>query len=348
MDRKAFRHLLKRYLDNSCTDDEKRIIDHWYELLDKEHTALSDSEIAEIEERLWSKIQSTAITDISGEPLKKNRISWWKYAAAAVLIGIVALTVMGVSRNKKQILANESLIALKVKEGFLQEANNSDTVKKIKLEDGSCVMMYPGSKLAFPDHFALHKREVYLEGDAFFTVSKNENRPFFVYNNQIVTQVLGTSFGIHKKNDQVEVAVKTGRVAVYENKDQIDLTEVQRKSNGVIITPNQKVTYYQHERHFVTALVDQPVPVPKESGSEIAETRFNYKETPLSKVFEDLEKTYELEIFLENKKIETCLFTGDLSGQTLFNKLESICLVFNATYEIKGTKILLNGGKECT
>lgn len=348
MDRKAFRHLLKRYIDNTCTDDEKRLVDHWYELLDKEHTALSGSEIAEIEERLWSKIQSAAITDIPEEAARKSRTIWWKYAAAAALIVIVFLTVMMVSQNKKEALSVESLIALKVKEGFSQEMNGGDTVKKIKLEDGSCVLMSPGSKLAFPKHFALHKREVYLDGDAFFTVSKNENRPFFVYNNQIVTQVLGTSFGIHKKNGQVEVAVKTGRVAVYENKDQIDLTEVQRKSNGVIITPNQKVTYYQQERHFVTALVDQPIPVPKESGTEIAETRFNYRETPLSKVFEDIETTYELEIFLENKKIANCLFTGDLNGQTLFNKLESICLVFNASYEIKGTKILLNGGKECS
>jgi len=134
---------------------------------------------------------------------------------------------------------------------------------------------------------------------------------------------------------------------VYENKDQIDLTEVQRKSNGVIITPNQKVTYYQHERHFITALVDQPVPVPKESGTEAAAALFNYKEAPLTNVLKDLENTYELEIFLENKKIGNCLFTGDLNGQTLFNKLESICLVFDAAYEIKGTKILLNGGKEC-
>ena len=348
MDRKAFHRLLKRYVENACTDEEKRLVDHWYELLDKEYTTLSGNEIAQIEERLWNKIQSTTATGTSPETWKKNSIGWWKYAAAACLIGIIGLIVMILVQHKKESLSNKSLVVRKVNEGFRQETNSSDTVKKLELEDGSTVMMYPGAKLAFPKQFAPHKREVYLDGDAFFTVHKNENRPFYVYNNQIVTQVLGTSFAIVKKNGQVEVAVKTGRVAVYENKDQIDLDEVQRKSNGVIITPNQKVTYYQLERHFVTALVDQPVPVTNESGTAIVETRFNYKETPLSKVFADLEKAYELEIFLENKKIENCLFTGDLNGQTLFSKLESICLVFNATYEIKGTKILLNGGKECT
>ncbi len=69
--------------------------------------------------------------------------------------------------------------------------------------------------------------------------------------------MLGTSFDVRGKNGLVEVAVKTGRVAVYENKDQVTMDEVQQKSNGVIITPNQKVTYYQQERHFVTSIVDE-------------------------------------------------------------------------------------------
>jgi ferric-dicitrate binding protein FerR (iron transport regulator) len=347
MNRKAFRQLLRRYLDNSCTEEEKRIVDQWYELLDNGNRALSNNEINEIEDRLWNKIQSTNINTAYKEPLKIKRIVWWKYVAAASLTGIFVLISVVWFQNKKKQTSTELLVVAKVNQGFLEEANNSDTAKNIKLEDGSSVTIYPGSKLAFPKHFAVNKREVYLAGDAFFTVSKNPNRPFFVYNNQIVTQVLGTSFGIHKRNGQVEVAVKTGRVAVYENKDQISLNEVQQKSNGVIITPNQKVTYYQEERHFVTSIVDQPLPILKESNTKIAEVGFNYNETPLYKVLNDLENMYGLEIVLENEKLKNCLFTGDLSEQNLFNKLEGICLVFNASYEIKGTKILLKGGKDC-
>jgi ferric-dicitrate binding protein FerR (iron transport regulator) len=348
MDRKAFRQLLKRYLDDSCSQEEKRIVDQWYELLDNGNHSLSGEEISEIENKLWNKIQSRTIEQSDTiEPLGKKKNNWWKYAMAASFIGIALVVGAFGFFTKKRESSNNSLIIAKVNQGFLEETNNSDTIRNVTLEDGSAVTIYPGSKLAFPKHFAIDRREVYLDGDAFFSVSKNPNRPFFVYNNQIVTQVLGTSFGIHKKNDQVEVDVKTGRVAVYENKDQISLSEVQLKSNGVIITPNQKVTYYQQERHFVTSIVDQPIPVPKEPDTKIAQVHFNYSETPLYKVLNDLENTYELEIVLENDKIKNCLFTGDLSGQTLFNKLEGICLVFNVSYEIKGTKILLKGGKDC-
>ena len=67
----------------------------------------------------------------------------------------------------------------------------------------------------------------------------------------------------------------------------------------------------------------------------------------LYKVLEDLEDTYQLEIVLENEKIKNCLFTGDLSNQNMFNKLESICVAFSSSYEIKGTRILLKSGKDC-
>lgn len=347
MDRREFRQLLKRYLDNSCTEEERRIVNQWYQLLDPGNHAISDTELSEVEDRLWSKIHSATISTASVQHSKSNKISWLKYGAAACLIGAIGLIAFIGFQTKKKTASNDKLVITKVNQGFLEAANNSDTAKGIALEDGSFVTIYPGSKLAYPKHFESNKREVYLDGDAFFSVSKNPNRPFFVYNNRIVTQVLGTSFGIHKNNGQVEVAVKTGRVAVYENKEEISLNEVQQKSNGVIITPNQKVTYYQQERHFVTSIVDQPTPVAREAELKILETHLNYNETPLNKVLDDLENTYELEIVLENDKIKNCLFTGDLTSQNLFNKLESICLVFNASYEIKGTKILLKGGKEC-
>jgi hypothetical protein len=279
-------------------------------------------------------------------PLRKKRKITWKYAAAACLLGVVLISSITIwFRNNRKEQATGMLVDAKVNEGFLERSNTGSTSQTVQLEDGSSVIIHPGSKLAYPKHFAAGKREVYLQGDAFFEISKNANRPFFVYSNNVVTQVLGTSFDVGGKNGQVEVAVKTGRVAVYENKDQVNLDEAQQKSNGVIITPNQKVTYYQQERHFVTSIVDQPVPVPDRSKN--TEPDFNYNETPLYKVLNDLEDTYELEIVLENDKLRNCLFTGDLTAQNLFNKLEGICLVFNANYEIKGTKILLKAAKEC-
>lgn len=344
MDRKAFRHLLKKYLDNSCTEEEKQMLDQWYDLLDNEHQPLSPEERASVEDRLWNKIQATSYQPQL--PVQnKVKALWWKYAAVACFLGVIVVGFLWFMKG--QPVVNDSIVTTEAKRGFSEEINHTDGIKKVQLEDGTSVLIYPGSKLVYPAHFDSGKREVYLEGDAFFSVSKDPNRPFFVYNNQIVTQVLGTSFDIRSKRGQVEVAVKTGRVAVYENKEKVKLSDAQQRSNGMIITPNQKVIYYEQERHFVASIVDRPIPVAKEGRKQSVESHFNYNETPLYKVLKDLENTYELEIVLENDKIANCLFTGDLTEENLFNKLEGICLIFKASYEVKGTKILLKGGKKC-
>jgi transmembrane sensor len=347
MDYKAFRQLLKRYLDNTCTDEERRVVDQWYELLENEAEIPNDRGLTNIEDRIWNKIQANTSFETPVRPLsKKSRRTWLVAASVLAALSAIAFFLTYNNQNNPQ---KTGIASTYIPKGVFKEVkNSSDSIQAITLEEGSTVQIYPGAKLSYPDAFAADKREAYLEGDAFFTISKNPARPFYIYSNQIVTQVLGTSFEVSGKNGRIEVNVKTGKVAVYENNSVVNLDASQQKSNGVIITPNQKVTYYQEERHFVTAIVDQPLPVVKEEDQQIPDSHFNYNEAPLTKVLKDIETTYELEIILENEKIRNCLFTGNLAGENLFNKLEGICLVFGVLYELKGTKILLKGGKECT
>jgi ferric-dicitrate binding protein FerR (iron transport regulator) len=214
------------------------------------------------------------------------------------------------------------------------------------LEDGTRITLKHGGVLDYPRHFGKAKREVHLDGEAFFEVSKDSKRPFFVYNNNLVTEVLGTSFNVKAVRNGVEVAVSTGRVAVYENDNKIPLSPREKLENGVIVTPNQKVTYYEQARHFVTSIVDTPMPVPSidEKKDPI---NFVYDDMPLSTVLASIEKAYNIEIVLENESLKNCPFTGDLTKPSLYTKLEFICQALGASYEIKGTKILLKGGKSC-
>lgn len=348
MDQKAFRHLLKKYLDNSCSSEEKRIIDQWYELLENDPEFPSGEELATTENRLWQQIQSTTTQQEKPLLLKRRGIQRLKYGIAAGFIGILLLSGLIWLLRKNEPSGSFPVVSANRGESWVEIFNDADTVRKIFLEDSSAVVVSPGSKLGFPKNFAGSKREVYMEGEVFFDVAKDPGRPFFVYNNDLITQVLGTSFRVSSRAGQIEVAVKTGRVTVYENKARLSLNEAEQKSNGVIVTPNQKVTYYQEERHFVTAIVEQPLPVSAETPQPPTGNLLTYNDTPLYVLLKDLEKLYQLEILLENEKIKNCLFTGDLTDESLFNKLEVVCVVFDLTYEIKGTKILLKGGKDCT
>ena len=345
MDRKSFHVLLKRYLEGSCSAVEQRMVDRWYEFLENENPAsFSEEDLMDVENRIWEKILQRSTGNNTGEAVIRHTKIFWKRLGVAVAVACLfggAWLYYSADRSSK------SLVNHKVEEGMHEEINQGNIAKQILLEDGSSVRLEPNAKIAFPPHFLNSKREVYLEGEAFFEVTKNPGRPFFVYNNNLVAEVLGTSFNIKIIKNKIEVAVRTGRVAVFENGQQINLNSQQKLQNGVIVTPNQKVTYYPENRYFVTSLVEAPVPVSAGKDSTILNKAFVFDETPLSEVLSALEKAYEIEIVLENDNLGKCPFTGDITRQSLYNKLEVVCSVFQAGYEIKGTRILIKGGKGC-
>jgi len=76
---------------------------------------------------------------------------------------------------------------------------------------------------------------------------------------------------------------------------------------------------------------------------KITELNFVFDETPIAKVLEHLEAAYHIEMVMENETLAKCLFTGDIKGQNLYDQLEIICESVQATYEIRGTRILIKG-----
>ncbi len=74
----------------------------------------------------------------------------------------------------------------------------------LTLSDGSRIWLNAGSKLKYPEIFAGNRREIYLEGEAYFEVTHNEQAPFFVHTRDMNLQVLGTSFNIKAYPDETE------------------------------------------------------------------------------------------------------------------------------------------------
>ncbi|TAH21165.1 MAG: FecR family protein [Cytophagales bacterium] len=330
MNKQAFRQLLKRYLENTATEKEKQLVDFWFESLDLEqekNAKQSDWEL--LENRLWDKIQLT-----TNEALPLKVIPLWQNKKFQTSIAASILFLVGCFIyffNSQS--ANDSFFAQHA-EGNRIEENTSEKIRQIRLEDGTLVKLYPKAKLTYPAHFSAEKREVSLVGNAFFEVAHNAQKPFFVLANEVVTKVLGTSFYIKAgKNAKVEVEVKTGKVSVSERKP----TDI--KNNGVILTPNQKVVYYTDDKHFVTGLVDKPELLASEKNL----VSFDFKDTELKEVIEKLEKSYGIDIILENENIGNCNLTGNLDGMSMFEQMDVLSHSLGTTYQIKGTTILISG-----
>ena len=91
----------------------------------------------------------------------------------------------------------------------------------VRLPDGSLVTLAPLSRLRYPAKFSAASREVYLEGEAFFEVSKNPHRLFRVHSGSWVTQVLGTKFNVSavRGASQTAVSLVEGKVQVFDKQE---------------------------------------------------------------------------------------------------------------------------------
>lgn len=78
---------------------------------------------------------------------------------------------------------------------------------QMMFQDGTRVYINSDSRLKYPKKFALSSREVYLEGEAYFVVSKNPARPFIVNLNGPAIHVLGTSFDVNAYPDNKNITV---------------------------------------------------------------------------------------------------------------------------------------------
>jgi hypothetical protein len=261
------------------------------------------------------------------------------YMAAACLLLIIGFSYLSYQNAKTTSFA--SIIPI---HNVVHKTNNTNAKLNISLSDGSLVVLEPNASIYYVSNFLSTKREVFLEGNAFFNVFKDKQRPFFVYSGTLVTKVLGTSFNIKKSiSGNIEVEVRSGKVQVFENQQ---LSKNKEIPPPVILQPNQKVVYEEATKSFESKLVDQPVLV-KVENNYISESKepiaFLFNRTNLKTIIAEFETHYGIDIVIENEDLNNCLFTGDLSEQDLYAKLKIICLTINANYEINGTKILITG-----
>lgn len=342
MSKIQFKEILERYLSGTCSPDERKLVEQWYELLDEDYRVLyPDMNLEELEEIIWEKVKPEAEIIALHTPQKSS----WKWSIAASITLLIGVGIWLYWDKSTGIKGN--LAQTEISEGLVEVKNNTRLEKLVDLPDGSQVTLTANSSIEFSKKWASDKREVFLTGTAFFKVKRNPEQPFLVYANDIVTKVLGTSFWIRAKGPEqkVEISVVTGKVSVFKRDAKADYISENIKS-GVILTPNQQVDYFPENQVFVTGIVKEPQLILPEKSTVSTSTQipsFVYDEASVGQVLKEIERAYGIEIILENDTINDCPITADLSKNSLYTKLDIICATLKATYEIRGTKILISG-----
>lgn len=333
MSQYEFDKLVTKYLAGECSPEEEKQMCIWADsLLDQSQLNLSPAEKQVIDKRLWSRIYTHTL----GQQPFRLRYGW--PVLSAVAAAVLLLLLAGVyAWQRPGLLPSTQAVAQRVSqpEDTVQIQNRTTRPRKIILKDGSLVLLAPHSQLSYSKIFGSKNRQVYLQGAATFDVRRDPARPFTVHTGNLVTQVLGTSFTVTSSADAIEVLVTHGRVSVYE-----DVAEKSAAGrNGVILSPNQKITFDKASQKLTPGLVD----VPRMVQPPEHKTRFVFDRTPLGQVLNLIRKTYGIDIIVENHAITNCIFTGDLNDLSLYEQLDLICKSLNASYERRGTTLFVQG-----
>lgn len=155
-------------------------------------------------DKVYARIEEEGLTaNKQHRPFRQIMPRWGGISAAACILLCIVLSVL--------YLAKDNTPA-----PLLTQINNDATFTLVKtLEDGTIVYLANHSSLVLPKHFSKEKREVTLNGNAYFDVTHQKKCPFVIKTKEAVIKVLGTAFNVKSsERNSFELSVNRGRVSV--------------------------------------------------------------------------------------------------------------------------------------
>ncbi|GKG71683.1 anti-sigma factor [Parabacteroides goldsteinii] len=165
----------------------------------------------------------------------------------------------------------------------------------ITLVDGTNVWLNARTSLSYPVKFGKNNRQVVLDGEAYFDVTKDKSKPFIVQTDNYNVEVLGTKFDVnaYSETGEFETTLMSGSVKVASASD---------STQKITLKPNNKV-YLQDGKLHVTA-VDDYNPYRWKEGL------ICFKNETFTSIMKDFEKYYGLTIQVKNKNVFKYVYTG--------------------------------------
>lgn len=208
-------------------------------------------------------------------------------------------------------------------------AKNGSRIRSL-LPDGTTVWLNAGSQLFMENDFSGATREVRLEGEAFFDVVKNPERPFIVHASGIDIKVLGTAFNVkaYPEDETVETTLLRGLVQVYDQKD-TKKAPIELRPNQKLVLPKQAATGTASVSQTNEPPVIQPMPrftITRIDSTKKEDERFEtawvysrleFRGDSFETLARKLERWYNVTIVFTDEKVKQLNFNGSFEKETV-------------------------------
>lgn len=261
--------LLQLYFEGRATDEQSRSITEWLDA-DEANMKYYQHLCRLYEINLWDEQPVTV--SVSRSKVKSRRF-------VLEFLKIAAVFVLGFLLNNRMNIPDKDIFMQTVQVPAGQNA-------QVTLADGSKVWLNAGSTLHFPTRFPGKERLVNLEGEGFFEVQANKEKPFIVSTTSYTIKALGTTFNVnaYKKSKDFETSLLTGKVEVADHAGK----------QTILLSPNNRVVLEGNKL--------KTLPIQDSEYFLWREGIICFNE-PLSEVLKKLELYFDVKIEVNNKRV---------------------------------------------
>ena len=202
---------------------------------------------------------------------------------------------------------------------------------QIVLADGTKVWLNSDTKIRYPGNFNKNQRDIYLDGEAFFEVSKNERQPFVVHTSGVNVKVLGTKFNVKAYSDenQIETSLFEGRVNLL-------MTNPSDKTIEKEVKPGQSFAYSKTDRQLVLNRF------PQDEINGWKKNQLIFKDDTFSNLVRKIERWYNVKVMYDEKQFDDRRLTVELyEGERLDRLMEIISLALSVNYKYEKGEVVL-------
>ena len=317
MQAQDFQKLIDKYLHGKANDKEKKLIEDFLASYQGDPALWNEGSEHKAHKRrvLLQQIQHR----IGVKKKPKSSLYFTSRIAVALLL---ILTVGWIIWSPPQQDIEEAV--------WLTKTTQWGQKSRIVLSDGTQILLNAGSHLQYPERFTDSTREVILEGEAFFDVTHQSDRPFRVKTKTFTTQVLGTSFNVSDFTDEeAAVTVATGKVRV----------SAHGSGEKAILLPGMQV------RQSAGKMISRKVALEKDLAWKDGIIYFD--KLPLKEAILILERWYNVDITLANDRLGNCVIRGKYKEENLVNILESLRFVQEINYTFVDNRKIIISGNGC-
>ena len=332
MDPNYLDELIRKYADDTATPEEMEELLDWYRSIHSVETvewpATSPGEKEALQQRLLQRLDRQLgapaprpIDTPYPRPLPLPRIyhrPWFRVAASLILI--VSAWILWNSLRPHET-------------AWLSIQNPSGKIQVIRLPDSSQVWLNAASSLRYAQNFH-QRREIHLEGEAYFDVMEDKAHPFTVHAGELTTKVLGTSFDIKSFADESShsVTVIRGKVAVAHDGKILDQ-----------LTAARQLQWDNRNSRSQTISVDTSQVVGWQQGWLL------FRGQPLEEIAASLGRWYNVQFEFSDSVLRRCRYYIKIKNTTpLEETLSTISVLNNMKFTIdKARRLVTLSGKRC-